>query len=277
MSYTKVSTPIVYYGGKTAILPYLMEMVPPHEVYTEVFFGGGTLFWEKHPARNETINDKMDIVINFYRVLRNDFKKLKKHIDASLVGRSIHNEALGIIRGHWKGKKQDKVKLAWAFWLCTNFAYANKIGGGYKYSNDMSVSVPQTMGTRKQSFTELLVARIENAYIENEDALKVLRSRNVVGAFHYQDPPYCGADMGHYAGYQWEQYEELLTFNGEECKGKFMLSNYNSEMLTHFIKKYGWFKREVTHRIKAPRKTGTSKVEVIVTNYASACQTLTLF
>jgi len=50
MAYTKVKTPIVYYGGKTAILNHLMEMVPVHEVYTETFFGGGTLFWAKDPV-----------------------------------------------------------------------------------------------------------------------------------------------------------------------------------------------------------------------------------
>jgi DNA adenine methylase len=66
MAYTQVKTPIVYYGGKTSIVNHLLDMVPVHEVYTETFFGGGTLFWAKDPVKNETINDRLDIVINFY-------------------------------------------------------------------------------------------------------------------------------------------------------------------------------------------------------------------
>ncbi len=253
-------------------------MVPVHDCYTETFFGGGTLFWSKDAVKNETINDRMDIVINFYRVLRTKFNKLKVLIDATLIGRTVHAEAVAILRSAMRGTPAaDPVRLAWAFWVGTNFAYSNKIGGGYKYSNHMSVSVPATLKKRKTDFTELLVARIENAYIENDDAIKILESRNVPSAFHYLDPPYCGSDMGHYSGYTWYDYECLLAWCADNCKGKFLLSNYNSELLTEFIKVHGWYKKEITHRIKAPRKSGSAKVEVLVSNYATPCGTLNLF
>ena len=280
MANTVVKTPIVYYGGKTAILPHLLEMVPVHEVYTETFFGGGALFWAKDQVKNETINDRLDIVINFYRVLRTKYKKLKQMIDATLISRSIHSEAVSMLRRARDGKTVEPVKLAWAFWVGTNFAFMNKIGGGYKYSNHQSTSTPITLKNRKADFTEHLVARIENAYIENEDALKILSTRNVKSAFHYIDPPYCGADMGHYAGYSWEEYEALLTWCAEECKGQFLLSNYNSDMLDRFVKNNGWYKKEITHKIKAPRKSGSGraeKTEVLVSNYATTCGTLKLF
>lgn len=131
----------------------------------------------------------------------------------------------------------------------------------------MSVSVPDTLKKRKEQFTEQLVSRIEHAYIENEDAIKIQESRNVAKAFHYIDPPYAGADQGHYAGYTWEQYEQQLDWMATKCKGKFMLSNYNSDLLEGYIKKYGWIKREITHRLKAPRKSGPTKTEVLVFNY----------
>lgn len=282
MAYTQVKTPIVYYGGKTAILPHLHEMDLIDNVnydnYTELFFGGGAFFFSKKQAKNETINDKLDIVINFYKQLRLNFSRLKKHIDATLISRSIHNEALNLIRAHKKKFDVDKVKLAWAFWVCTNFAYSNKIGGGYKFSNHMTVSVPQTLLKRKQNFTEHLVARIENAYIENEHWLCVANSRNTPKAFHYLDPPYCGADMGHYTGsFTWSDYRQLLEWCAYHCTGKFLLSNYNSEILDAFIKVHGWHKKEITHRIKAPRKSGAAKVEVLVSNYYTPCGTLKLF
>ena len=131
----------------------------------------------------------------------------------------------------------------------------------------MSVSVPRTLVKRKREFTIHLQERIENAYIENDDALKILRSRNVDDAFHYIDPPYCWADQGHYSGYTPEQYQELLEWCAKECKGKFMLSNYNSPLLDQYVQSYGWLKRDITHRLKAPRKSGPVKTEVIIMNY----------
>ncbi len=284
---TTLKTPIVYYGGKTSMIQHLLEMVPGHEVYTETFFGGGALFFAKAPVKNETINDRLELVVNFYRVLRSEFARLKQMVDSTLIGRTIHAEALQIIRLHQRGVAVDRVSLAWAFWVCTNFAYSNKVGGGYKYSNDMSTSVPDTLANRKQAFTELLVSRIERAYIENEDAIKVLRSRNVAKAFHYIDPPYPNADNGHYTGYDWDQYKLLLDFLSSECKGKFLLSSYNSEMLDSYIKSNGWHKREITHRLCGSKalnsrrgreaKGYASRTEVLVSNYRSACGTIELF
>lgn len=280
MAYTKTTTPIVYYGGKTAILNHILPLIPEHEVYTEVFFGGGAVFFAKKPSKNETINDRLDVVVNFYRVLKDKklYPDLVDLIDKSLIGRQVHNEALQIIKDHKKGMEIDPVKLAWGFFMCTNFAYSNKIGGGYKYSNSMSVSVPDTLTKRKQLFHgSMVTSRIEHAYIENEDAIKILRSRNVKKAFHYVDPPYPNADQGHYAGYTWADYKKLLKWLGKECKGKFLLSSYNSRMLDCAIKMFGWHKTEIKHRLKAPRKSGDTKVEVLVRNYENVCNTLSIF
>lgn len=49
MSYTNTKTPIVYYGGKTAIWNHIEPLIPckfnhflETDVYSEVFLGGGT-------------------------------------------------------------------------------------------------------------------------------------------------------------------------------------------------------------------------------------------
>lgn len=128
---------------------------------------------------------------------------------------------------------------------------------------------PVTLQNKKSEFTELLVARIENVHIENEDAIKVLRSRNVPEAFHRLDPPYMNADQGHYRGYSLEEYEQLLKWCAFECSGKFLLSNYNSDILSEFVKKFGWQKKEVIIRLQA-RNTKymmKDKTEVLVWNY----------
>ncbi len=246
-------------------------MIPAHEVYTEVFFGGGTLFFAKQPSINETINDRLDIVINFYKVLKNDFELLKHRIDAMLISRTHHREALNIIKNHEKYSSIDK---ACAFWFVCNFSYSNKIGGGIKYSNDQSVVVPKVLKNKKDKFTELLVRRIENAQIENEDALKIIKSRNVDKAFHYLDPPYLGADMGHYKGYTENDFIDLLEVL-QHIKGKFLLSNYDSDILRSYIRKNKWGYRVISNPLR--RKSRANKSEILVYNYLPEPINLKLF
>lgn len=280
MAYTQVKTPIVYYGGKTAILNHLLELVPPHEVYTEVFFGGGALFWAKQPAKNETINDLNDNVIIFYRVLKTQFRSLKRLIDQTVYSKTLHRLAWQMLGNSC----YSDVERAWAFWMRANFSFASKLDGGLKYSNHQSTMLPAIMCNKKSEFTRLLQERIENAYIECDDYMTILKSRNVAKAFHELDPPYFHgpdnrpADQGHYKNMlTLKDYEKLLQWLARECKGKFMLHNYNSEMLDRFVRVHGWHKREITHRLQAPRKSGPTKLEVIVTNYSTPCGTLKLF
>lgn len=259
-----MKTPISYYGGKQSIIHHILPLIPEHEIYTETYFGGGTVFFAKEAVKNETINDKLDIVINFYQVLKNQFKALKKLIDCSLISRTQHRTATLIIKGDLPA---DKVYKAWAFWYCCNFSFYGKLGGGIKYANDQHTIVTVTMANKKADFTELLVSRIENTQIENNDAIAILNSRNVTAAFHYLDTPYHNTDQGHYSGYSIADFEKQLQWCAGTCKGKFLLSNSQSEILDIYIGRYGWNTIEVTDRLKIQRKGNDAKKEVLVYNY----------
>lgn len=110
------------------------------------------------------------------------------------------------------------------------------------------------------------MARIEHVHIENRDALQVLNSRDVKHAFHFLDPPYPGADQGQYKGYSWQEYTMLLN-RLETLKGKFMLCNFNSELLESYIEKNNWWKWQKEYNNKGMRRDDKSRVEVIVCNY----------
>lgn len=58
-----------YPGSKTRIAKWICAYIPPHEVYLEPFFGGGGVFFNKIPARIETINDISAEVYNYFKVL----------------------------------------------------------------------------------------------------------------------------------------------------------------------------------------------------------------
>jgi len=258
-----MKSPIIYYGGKTSMLPVILPMIPPHEVYTEAFAGGCAVLFAKRKAKNETINDQLDIVVNFYSELKLNFAPLKNMIEATIFSRNQHDKARLII-----GNKKifTPTEIAWAFWMTCNFSYGNKIGGGLKYSNMMSLVGPDQMRNKKREFTEALVKRIEGLYIENRDALQILESRNVDKAFHYIDPPYPGANQGHYKGYTMESFVSLLEW-AQTCRGKFLISNFMSPELDDYIKRNSWNFSSHTFNNKGMRKFDRAKNEILVWNY----------
>lgn len=84
--------------------------------------------------------------------------------------------------------------------------------------------------------------------------------------FHYIDPPYVGANQGHYGGYTQEHFEELLI-TLSQCKGKFLLSSYHNEALTTFVKEFGWYQKEITLHLGSSKTKGKKRVEVLTANY----------
>jgi len=62
----RLKSPISYYGGKTNLVSTILKLIPDHKIYTESFFGGGAIFFAKDPVESEIINDKNNLIINFY-------------------------------------------------------------------------------------------------------------------------------------------------------------------------------------------------------------------
>jgi DNA adenine methylase len=116
---------------------------------------------------------------------------------------------------------------------------------------------------RKEAFTEVYAKRLERTSIFCREALDVIKKSDHEDAFHYVDPPYFNADMGHYAGYTSADFEKLLQLLAT-LKGKFMLSSYPSDLVSNYAKRYGWKVIE----FELPRSAGSGrKVEVLTMNY----------
>lgn len=112
----------------------------------------------------------------------------------------------------------------------------------------------------------MLIVRLQNTQIENDDACKIISLKDSEEAFHYVDPPYVGANQGHYGGYTQEHFDELLE-TLSKCKGKFLLSSYHNEALTELVKKHGWYQKEIHLHLGSSQTKGKKRVEVLTTNY----------
>ncbi len=257
-------TPITYYGGKLNMLSVILPLIPDHRIYTEPFFGGGAVFFAKEPSESEIINDINSLAINFYEVVKTDFDLLKNKVEATLFSRATYCVALAIYRmPHLFNKSQQ----AWAFYVGTNMGFSCQIGSwGYdKYGKRVKAFL-----NKKMLFNQAIYKRLENTQIENNDALKVIQSRDTDDAFHYVDPPYINSNQGHYGGYCENDYKQLLD-TLSTIKGKFLLSSYRSDILDGYTQKNGWhtilFEKPLSAQKAVKGKPRARKTEVLTANY----------
>lgn len=108
--------------------------------------------------------------------------------------------------------------------------------------------------------------RLERTSIFCRDALSVIKSTDTKTTFHYVDPPYFNADMGHYGGYTADDFKNLLGVL-ETINGKFMLSTYPSDILSDYATRNGWQMHEINMHRSAG---GGTKTEVLTMNYNPA-------
>ena len=74
----KMNHPLIrYHGGKFRLADWIISHFPKHEPYVEPFGGGASILLSKIPSGTEIYNDLDSDVVNFFKVLRNETKRMK--------------------------------------------------------------------------------------------------------------------------------------------------------------------------------------------------------
>jgi DNA adenine methylase len=259
-----MKTPITYYGGKQNLVNVILPMIPRHGLYCEPFTGGAAVFFAKPPSRIDILNDLNPEIINFYEVLKTDFDALAAEVAASLYSRKLHHNAFVV---YVNPDMFNRVKRAWAVWYLTATSFGSMLGVGW--GSDLFGKRVGAFNHKKAEFNDTLSRRLSNTGFENCDACKVIQIYDTEDSFFYTDPPYVGADQGHYAGYAQKHFDTLLNTLAA-IKGKFLLSSYPNETLSTFVKKYGW--KQVEVKMNNPMAASgrghlVVKTEVLTANY----------
>ena len=253
--------PLTYYGGKQQLCTTILELIPEHDLYCEPFCGGAAVFFGKEPSKIEVINDTNKEIINFYKVVKEDFPTLEKMVRISLHSRLQHNDAWVVFQNP---HMFSEAKRAWAVWMLANQSVNSIITASWGYERTDN-KVSKKITNKREAFTDELAIRLQSVQIECADANYVIYSRDFEKAFFYVDPPYINSCQGHYDGYGEEDYEKLLkVLSG--IQGKFLLSSFPSDILDKYIKEFGWHTRQIEMRCSAS-KTQKRKTEVLTANY----------
>jgi DNA adenine methylase len=256
--------PLTYFGGKQQLIKYIVPLIPEHTLYCEPFFGGGAIFFAKSQSEIEVVNDTNGNLINFYRIVKNNYKEIEREVKGTLHSRE-HHQSAKIVLGF--PELFTDVKRAWAIWMLANASYSSRLDSSWGYDRKQNTSAKR-LNYKRNDFIQRYAERLEKTEIENQDALKIISSRDSRQSFFYCDPPYFNASKGHYDAYSENDFEELLKLLST-IKGRFLLSSYPSPLLAKYARKNKWYTRKITMSlaITAKYENNNTKVEILTANY----------
>lgn len=248
------------------MLKNILPLIPEHKIYIEPYFWGGALYRAKEPVACEVINDVNMNVVVFYEVLKNNYEALHQKIEQTLHSRETYKKALLIYECPRLFAENPLVR-ARAFYVVTNQGFACKIGSwGY----DREKKAALTFQNKIENFKEAMSERLRFTQIEQNDAHKVILSRDTENSFIFADPPYVNTNQGHYGGYTEEHFIRDLNVLSN-VKWKFLLCNYPWPILLDFIKQYKWYVKVIDKPLTAGNRSiisrGKRKTELLVANY----------
>ena len=220
---------ISYYGGKGRIATRIVEQIAkiPHKIYAEPFCGGCAVLFAKpkptpsnHHHYREAINDTNELVVNLYRVAREQPETLKHWLEMTPYSRVEHKKAVAICQGR---EQASDIQKAWALYVNAQMSFSNTLDRGWSVAKECH-NHAKTWDVKKERL-ETAIARLSAVHIDCQDALGFIDQWDHPDTLFYCDPPYPAANQGHYSGYTLDDFKALCE-KLDGIQGSYILSCY---------------------------------------------------
>jgi len=266
-------------GGKTKLVPTIMEHVPPFTgLYHEPFVGGGAVFLALYMSLRSSpridqvwavLNDVNAELMNAYLVVKTETANLVRRLQS--LAKKHSKETYYAIRA-----KEEKEPLARA----VRFVYLNKtcFNGLYRVNADGKFNVP--IGSYKNptivepEVMETWKHALKSVKLCSEDFLYRLAEAKK-GDFVYADPPYLPrSKTANFTSYTADKFgekdhERLANALGNVHKrgAKFLCSQGDSDTIRQLYKQFTIVPVSVKHMVGASAKSRTIVKELLIKNY----------
>jgi DNA adenine methylase len=179
------SAALRYPGSKWSLAQEIVGLFGDHYHYVEPYFGSGAVFFSKPVSPHELVNDMNSLVVNFFRVLRDQTDALIFALEATPWSRDEYNES--------HIPTDDAVENARRFVTRIWQAHASDLAKKTGWKSRGSKQPARGMSVRWQRVpSELaeIATRLKDAEIENRPAIDVMRRFATKDSLIYADPPY---------------------------------------------------------------------------------------
>lgn len=251
-------------GSKTTMAPGIVTMMKEHGSYVEPFAGGLSVLLAKPPSAVEVVNDSNELLVTFYRTLRDHFDELSRAIMFTPYSRAELEKA-------FDDPSLDDIERVRRFFVRVNQAYVSSNGSG-NWTCTIGSSSGHSNASKWTRFQERLWSvrqRLDGVQLECCDAMDLMEKYTVRRddrCVMYVDPPYLTRNG---ASYQHdmlgvEDHERLsevchrVASNGSQV----IVSGYATPEYDLWYA--GWHRIEISSRKTGQPGTGSRKqVEVL--------------
>ena len=242
-----------YHGGKWKLAPWIIQHFPKHRVYTEVFGGGGSVLLRKRRSYAEVYNDKWDVVVNVFRVLRDPdlAMDLQRQLILTPFARTEFEQTGDLCLDEISDPVEKARRTIFRSFAGFGSAATNaKYATGFRANSNRSGTTPAHDWNNYPSIIPAFVDRLKGVVIENRPAIDVLNAHDTAHTLHYVDPPYVhetrnmnGTNKAYAHEMTDEDHEELANAL-HELKGMVVLSGYRCDLYDKLFAGWKCIQRE---------------------------------
>ncbi|OPD28852.1 DNA adenine methylase [Clostridium botulinum] len=247
--------PISRMGGKSKLRKTIIEMIPDHECYIELFFGAGWVYFGKQPSKVEVINDIDKELINLFKMIKYHAPEIERLLQYEFSGRDIFEEYK-----NYSIEYLTEIHRAVRFLYLISQSFASKMEA-YGYA---TTSKPKPQIFYKNILKDLK-ERLRNTYVENLSFEKIIEKYDRQYSFFFADPPYFETEG--YSNEFGEKEHLLLRDNLKNLKGKFLLTINDHPRVREWYGGFNIKEVKVNYSISREKKARKEYNELIITNY----------
>lgn len=214
---TQAKSPLAWLGGKSQLADRIIDRMPAHTTYCEVFAGAAWVLFKKPESKVEIINDINRELTNLYRVVKHHLAELVLQFRWMLVARDQFDEFMAMP----PGALTDIQRAARFFYLAKTSFGAKMVKPTFGIA---ATQAPRLNLLRVEEDLSEAHVRLARVFIESKPYEQVIDRFDKPGTLFYLDPPYWGCEKDYGAGlFGREDFAHLAQQLGR-LKGRFILS-----------------------------------------------------
>lgn len=247
--------PISRMGGKSKLKNKIIEKMPEHKCYIELFFGAGWVYFGKEESKVEVINDIDRELINLFKMIKYHAPEIERQLEYEFSGRDIFEEYK-----NYSIEYLTEIHRAVRFLYLLSQSFASK-GDNYGYG---TTSKPGQHIFYKSVLVELK-EKLRNTFVENLSFEKIIDKYDREYSFFFCDPPYF--ETVGYSDEFGEKEHLILRDKLKSIKGKFLLTINDHPKVRDWYKDFNIEKVEVNYSVSRSKEARKNYSELIITNY----------
>jgi DNA adenine methylase len=250
---------IPYFGGKSRLAKTIIEKIPNHTCYVEVFAGGASVFFSKEPSKAEIINDLDKDLVTLYRAIKHHPEELYRQYKFSLVSRVEFERKQNV-----NPETLTDIQRAARYLYLQKSAFGGHITG--QTFGTSTTGKPRLNLLSLESTIEAAWKRLIHVVIECKDFRDLIPRYDRPHSFFFLDPPYWKIP-----GYRYDFAEQDFVDLREilkNIKGKFLMTINDQPEIRDI---FGCFSIEETtlkYSCGSPTKGRDQiRTELLISNY----------